>query len=261
MEGFYLTADEVLYIDYQTLTSSVILDVYLYGTIDGKKRELGAQTIPLTADGAVNSVATIRGPGLIETAAVVVASGTVGKGDVAVGARVVRVSGSQNLTSYIAPIQYPSNNYPAQNLFRPTASHPSDGEITRLITLSDPAADTEISQAVPTGALWKPELLYVPLTTDANAANRRVNLKITDGTNTIGWVLCNTDQAASLTYEYTFSHVGGSQHTNSTYVVSTLPDFPFLPAGYTIETVTTNRQATDNFGQGYLVVTQQLTLQ
>lgn len=260
MEGFYIDYDETLVIDYQTLLSSIVLDTFAFGTIDGKKRQLGAQQIPLTGDGAVNSVTVLRGPCLVESVSAIVASGTVLRGEVAVGARILHVSGSRNITSYVAPIQFPCSLYPAQNLFKPTLTSVDDGVITRVVTLSNPAAGSEFSQAVPTGVLWKPQAVRIPLTTSATVANRRVNLAITDGTNTIVNNLSNTDQAASLTYTYSFSNTGGSQQTNGVLVSSMLSDLPWLPAGYVIGSATLNLQVGDDFGQGYLTVQQRLTL-
>lgn len=135
----------------------------------------------------------------------------------------------------------------------PTGTHAGDG-VVRSITGTDPAANVEVSETVPTGARWHLLAVSVSLVTDANVANRFPQLVIDDGATTIFAADPAAAQAASLTRRYNAS-VGGerldSVDTNKQW---SLPiDLPLL-AGYRIRTATTNRQATDNFGAPQLLV-------
>jgi hypothetical protein len=123
--------------------------------------------------------------------------------------------------------------------------------LARVVTTasSDPAVDVEHSITVPAGQIWELWAVNFNLVTDANAANRRVVLTIDDGTTVFAKSVAGAVQAASLTYNYTFA-VGAP--TMSAVVdlnlVNNLPGPLYLAAGYRIKTVTTNRQATDNYG-------------
>lgn len=113
----------------------------------------------------------------------------------------------------------------------------------------DPAANTEVSQTVPGGQIWELLSVNVTLVTDATVANRQVTLVIDDGVNIVAQVTAQPTQAASLTYNYTFS-VGGVDRAAvvGTNVLVPLPGPLALPAGFRIRTVTTLRAATDNYG-------------
>jgi hypothetical protein len=121
----------------------------------------------------------------------------------------------------------------------------------RVVTAAgaDPAADGEQIYTVPTGHFFEIYAVNFNYVTDANAANRRVILTIDDGATVFAKSVAGAVQAASLTYNYTFA-VGAP--TMSAVVdlqlVNNLPGPLFLVAGDRIQTVTTNQQATDNYG-------------
>jgi uncharacterized protein (DUF697 family) len=121
----------------------------------------------------------------------------------------------------------------------------------RVVTAAgaDPAADGEQIYTVPTGQIFELYAVNFNYVTDANAANRRVILTIDDGATVFAKSVAGAVQAASLTYNYTFA-VGAP--TMSAVVdlqlVNNLPGPLFLVAGDRIQTVTTNQQATDNYG-------------
>lgn len=124
----------------------------------------------------------------------------------------------------------------------------------RRLTGTDPAANTEISETVPTGARWRLLSMRVALVTDANAANREVAITFDDGTTVYFESAAAANQAASLTRQYTASIVGqrGAASTG-TGILILLPDVQLL-AGHRVRTVTTNRQVGDNYGAPELFV-------
>lgn len=119
----------------------------------------------------------------------------------------------------------------------------------RVVATSDPAANTEHSYTIPAGSMLELWAINFSLVTDANAATRRVTITIDDGTTVFAKVASQITQAASLTYNYTFS-VGGVDRSAvaGTDALQPLPGPLLLRAGYRIKTVTTSIQATDNYG-------------
>jgi len=125
--------------------------------------------------------------------------------------------------------------------------------IPRIITGTDPAAGNEISEAVPTNARWKIKSMIFTLVTDATVSNRRVRVKIDDGSGNDPYAMdCGSNQAASNSYAYAVDTVpllGGSGFINVP-----IPDDLPLSAGMLIETDTTNLQAGDNYGAPVFIV-------
>jgi hypothetical protein len=118
----------------------------------------------------------------------------------------------------------------------------------RAIVGTDPAANVEISEAVPTGARWKLRSFRFVLVADANVANRAVVLTIDDGAN----VLFETASAVAVTagQTATFNALAGSPfftYGTLAYHIPLPPDL-VLPAGARVRTVTANRQVGDNYG-------------
>ena len=80
---------------------------------------------------------------------------------------------------------------------------PNGGQIVSL-TGTNPAANIEISQAVSTSEKWRLMAIYFTMVTDANAANRQVNLIIDDGTNNLMTLPAPAVQTASTTVIYNY---------------------------------------------------------
>jgi hypothetical protein len=118
-----------------------------------------------------------------------------------------------------------------------------------LRTGTDPAANVEITETLTT-TFKQVYAVRFRLVTDANAANRTVNLIIDDGTNILWQKAAGAVQAASLTRDYLFTTGvtdGAAFDANGLIVMALPPYFPMLP-GFRIRTTTTNRQVGDNFG-------------
>ncbi len=121
------------------------------------------------------------------------------------------------------------------------------GDGVRSITGTDPAANVEISETVPTNARWRLRALRASLTTDANVASRVAHLQFDDGTNLYYVAQGSQNQAAGATYPYNFG-LGGANKVFVTVANDqvTLPDL-VLTAGHKITTSTANRQVGDNW--------------
>ena len=126
--------------------------------------------------------------------------------------------------------------------------------VLRSLTGTDPAANVEISETVPTNARWRLRAFAVTFVTDANAANREVALTVDDGTTVLARVPFGFTHTASLTKLYS-AFLGGFVNAAAQDLtrLAPLPDLE-LQGGFRLNTVTTNRQATDNFGAPQLLV-------
>ena len=96
------------------------------------------------------------------------------------------------------------------------------------------ANDVDKTYTVPAGKCAALDCISVILTTTATAANRKILIQITDGTNIVYDFEFGT-QAASLT-NYYFIYPGGYYLTTGTIRFAPVPPFK-LPAGYTVRVV------------------------
>lgn len=133
--------------------------------------------------------------------------------------------------------------------------HSAEGPgVIRSITGTDPAANTEISETVPTDARWRPLSVSVEFVTDANVADRDVRLVLDDGTTVYADVPQGVNQAASQTRRHTWALVGArGAGATSLNIINVLPAVQ-MTGGHRITTVTNNRQVGDNFGAPQLLV-------
>lgn len=124
----------------------------------------------------------------------------------------------------------------------------------QLYSGTNPAANVEATYTVPgTAAANAPDrflllAIYGTLVTDANAANRRVRLTIEDGFLGVVYLQLafSLDHVASTTTNYTAApglSFGGSADAQQL----SLPQPTVVRAGSVIRTITTNRQAGDNW--------------
>jgi len=127
--------------------------------------------------------------------------------------------------------------------------------LPRVITGTDPAAGSEISETVPTNVAWRLIGFRFTLVTDATVANRNVRVIIDDGTTECVRIPPNFNHAASITANY-FAGVGLGVIGWMTGAVGVMP-LPvdlILFQGWRIRTNTLNLQAGDNFRAPVLYV-------
>lgn len=124
------------------------------------------------------------------------------------------------------------------------------------ITGTDPAANTEITETIPTGALYRLKTFRFELVADANVANRTVTVVIDDGATTPYYQRSfATAQTAGQTIVYNvIPHPLSADPADSgTHRYLSIPMDRFRQ-GMRIRTVTTNIQAGDNYGPPRYVV-------
>lgn len=137
--------------------------------------------------------------------------------------------------------------------------HPlSDPQISGGIlqpTFTNPAAGAEINDTVPDNQIWEVLAYGVTLVTDSNAANRTVNLDFTFPDGSVMRRSSGTTQQASEQIDYNFIPGGTTAEVlaNTTHEIA-LPARLILPAGSTITSTTTNKQAGDNYNQPHATV-------
>ena len=122
-----------------------------------------------------------------------------------------------------------------------------------VVTVTPPSAGTDFSYTVPTGALWRLVSAILIFTTDANAANRHVRLRIRRGTPVIGLTVSNAVHTANgVASMASFQRGMVGNNTTATSHTAALPVLPTLMAGDVIESSVTNIQAGDTFTGIYL---------
>jgi hypothetical protein len=126
--------------------------------------------------------------------------------------------------------------------------------VVRSITGTDPAANTEFSETVPTGARWRLINVRAILVTDANVATRVLQLIVDDGTNTLIDSEQDRTLPASQSRNANWSACGFVGGINNVFGNGPLPPDLLLSAGCRIRSNTIGRQATDNWGAPQLLV-------
>jgi hypothetical protein len=124
----------------------------------------------------------------------------------------------------------------------------------RSITGTDPAANTEINETVPTDARWRLHAVTAVLVTDGTAATRTARLQIDDGATVVLSIQPATTQIASLTRTYTAGAYGVTLTTYTPEIMWPLPPDLYLFQGWRIRTATDSRQVGDNWGAPQLLV-------
>jgi len=138
-----------------------------------------------------------------------------------------------------------SVDYPASNA---TDAMPGRGLI-KAVTSADPAAGSELSISCPNGAIWKILHGGFTLVCAAVAGSRRVHLQVNDGGTRTTDMFGNTDQIISETKRYSFADYGVIQdETDDNDILINIPADLYLLGGNSLVTVTTNKNAGDNFG-------------
>lgn len=122
-------------------------------------------------------------------------------------------------------------------------------------TAADPAAGDEISIAVTDGQIWHVLGLSFTLVAAAAAASRRVHVVFSDGQGTTIDTFATTDQIISETKKYSVAHFGATpDETDDNDILINMPSDIWLRTGGSIDTVTTNLNAGDNFSAPDLII-------
>lgn len=141
--------------------------------------------------------------------------------------------------------QQKSISYPASNS---TDRRPGGGNIRSALG-ANPDAGSEFTITVPNGHQWKVMGIKATLITDATAANRRVHFVYAPVDGSALHVYNEIDHVASTTRNYHGLQMGAMPDSaDNTEILIPLPQNFILDEGSSITSVTTNLQATDNWG-------------
>ena len=129
-----------------------------------------------------------------------------------------------------------------------TLKGPDSGRGTpRTITGTNPAAGSEVTETVPTRARWRLLSFAVQLVASGAAANRVVNLFVTDGVTNGILVPSATFHIANETRRYNYIQSGAQYADPNGNFVLPLPGNLPMKAGATFGTATNGLQAGDNY--------------
>ncbi len=252
--AFYLTGEDNLRLTAFNSAAGVELAVRTRLLTCEGEIVVGAERLVPATDRSASSLWMNAGEGWLLGAEVHAGSGTPRVGQCFVVLEVVRGTDAaplplhalvQGYATATARLSYPGS---------PLRSSIDGPGVIRSIAGTDPAANTEISEAVPTNARWRLLGLDAALVTSAFVANREVVLTIDDGATVVAEVAAGVAQAASVTRRYSFARgVPRLAPAASTVISAPAPDI-VLGAGFRIRTVTANLDAGDNFGAPQLLV-------
>lgn len=124
----------------------------------------------------------------------------------------------------------------------------------RSITGTDPSAGSNISETVPTNALWRFISLQVTLVTSANAGSRRAFIHFDDGTLEFYSNASNIAAGTSETIDVVVGPMGEAPSVSGILHLIPIPEILKLSAGFRILTTTTQFDASDNYGAPQLLV-------
>jgi hypothetical protein len=136
---------------------------------------------------------------------------------------------------------------------------PSQLWTIKRVAGTNPAANTEISDAVPTGKTWEILCVSIPLVQGATQTPQPI-LIIDDGTTTLYEMFgSSAAQAVSTTCVYNWgpdlSLTGQIGATTNVHSNAPLPSGLYLPAGYRIRTNTLGIGANSDYGApSYFVI-------
>lgn len=208
--------------------------------------------VPITTDRVVNVNVLEVGKGWLQSVSVIYPTSSSKRGDCWNSAALIdRESARQFLTlCYGYCTAQESINYPPGD----KQNFVSGNGNMRSITGTNPAAGANISETVPTNAVWKLKALATSFTTSGVAGTRRVYISITDGTTELYNSISPQTQAPGATIDYFFGPWPSAPTVSSaSNRIPTIPDI-LLPGGYTIDVIVSGGDAGDDFAAPQLLV-------
>lgn len=125
-----------------------------------------------------------------------------------------------------------------------------------VVTVSNPAVQTDWSYTVPTGSMWRLESVTFTLTADANVASRHMRIRVRRGGSTLYMsVGPSAITANGVGLLYAAKRLLAAQITSSSHTTALFNAPPLLP-GDIIDSQVTNMQAGDQLSAIVLVFTQ-----
>lgn len=252
--GFYVQSDDRLFVAaYSSVASLVVRFSGYFLDARGEVNYYAIDVAP-TSDRAVTSGEQIFGEGFLLSCTAHLLTGNANRGQCYVRARIQRGTGATLVP--IAQILggYVTDDFSPSFPFGKIEGSLEGPGMLRSVAGTNVAANTEITEAVPTGALWRLRSLVVVFVTAAGGSTRRVTFQFDDGTTI--FLQCGPDrtQAASTTVRYSVASVGLAPDSTAGTIHIPIPPDLRLPAASRIITSTTNLAAADDFAAPQLQV-------
>jgi len=120
--------------------------------------------------------------------------------------------------------------------------------LARIITGTNPAAGSEISETVTAGKTWRLHAFRATLVTSATAGNRLPDLTVDDGATIVFNSDAQLNEPASSTFTFQWGPVGQRDGAAGTYSWAMTPVGLLIPAGGRLRTSTSGLQVGDDWG-------------
>lgn len=218
--------------------------------IDGRIAPFAESFTPATS-GALDTKIIALPEGWLLNVAVIVTNGTPTVSNCLALLRVVHgLSASAQALGTLAQGQVTASSevtWPLSSAVASSSAALAGIGLPRIIVGTNPAANTEITETVPAGKIWRLRSIRFTFVCSAAVANREVVLLMDDGANIISNEPIGVAQTASQTFVYTFGHHAPTV-TGAQAIVRAvpIPDF-LLPAGARFRTSTSNMDVADDY--------------
>jgi len=248
----YVPPGSFLYVElWSSLAGQTVTVVWALLLPDGR---LMPSVVPLTPSGdrALNTYNFPLAEGFL--IALTAASNTATRGRTWLHARITNSPGAGDYSQGLLAQGYLTAN---DRVFAPPADHRQSVEgrgALRAITGTDPAAGVEISETVPTNALWRPHSLSFTYVASGAAATRQSSLVVDDGAAVYGRYPAVGAILAGQTFVISYGGAGQSEIVGGVAMSSSFPIGILLPEGHRMRTVTNNLQAGDNMTAPVMLV-------
>lgn len=254
LKPFYINNEDELRVGVQTTVAGLVVGVS--GMMCNEYGEYSKFTVTVapTSDRVETVVQNNIGAGWILHARAHLISGTIGSKQVYVNANIVSNTGTPAVPMFVLLSGYLDNtfqpSFPYGDLHSPVEGK---GNL-RVISGTDQAAGSDITETVPANVRWSLLTFEAAFVASAAVANRRVSLRLDDGTNEFYKVESHADVTAGQTRTFTMYQTGLPSNGNNITFYLPLPIGIHLLPGFRIRTVTSAIDAGDNWGQPFFLV-------
>ncbi len=257
--NFEFSGEDALRLTVHNSQPGVVVAVHYRMFRPGASSHANTASLAPTSDRAATVQEFTIGQGFLRNVTVYASAGTPRRGQTFVRLQVIRGRGAAAVVLGTIVQGYVTGALDLAWPGSPIQSSLEGDGYTRLVTGTDPAANTESAETVPTGARWELVNYSIALVTDANIDSRRVNLIVDDGSVDYFYSAAPLQQPASNSFSYFWSQ-GAVFTTNVTggVALAFLPHGFKLLAGHRVKASITNRYAGDNLGAPRLLVTEWL---
>lgn len=256
--NFYTIGDENLSVVTIGAVAGVVLTVRLrFLNMNGEITPMEFQ-FTASSDRTTVTVKKRLGIGWILNCVVFVSTGSVQFGQLYVKVHLIRGLEGATITMATLIDNLVASNMPLAWPGSPQSSPRQEPGATRPITGTMPAVGAQISETVPTGAMWALMTLRATYTTSAIVGTRQLLLTLSDGVSLVGTFASTTTEAAGLAANVTWSTAGSFVGIGNVALAGMLPQGLLLLPGWIIGTTVINGDAGDQWSAPHYAVEERL---